>query len=343
MDPLPVFFISGHSDINKSTSNHVIEPVEGQYIIMQARCGMPNYVEQKKLYNYLRSPSDIQRLRNGLKRDPNKFVEKLTKNRLATEKSEYQVHYHGGPPLFDQQIDILTENYNGIRLIPNEGVTVGWEFTPLENRNNITIERVEYAQGSDRAAEYRASPKNTLKDVWISDLIGDKPGIYIIATCRGHLNIGTIVNESFNHPPATSIFAHRPAATWTITTTKKKLRKLNASGKPFNPKTPINKKIYKRTRTYKVVPGSRPRPVNSNQTMGSETEEGFINLMGQRVAQGDISSRLMNAASQEREYRYLLRKMPQEIRRLTQRFIKKTGVTGVIDKLTVLKRIVKRS
>ena len=339
---LPVFFIGGHSVINSNTSSAPIKLGPGQYIITPARCGIRNYAENKKIFSYMKNANGLNRLRRGLIADPHGFVNNLNNNKYKTERSAYQVHYQGSAPMYDQSIDIARETYNGFRRAPNMNAFSKFGMTPFPNRLNVAANRIEEATTKARANMYRNNPE-FFEAVWLSDLIGDKPGIYIVTMCRGHVNLGNIVNESYTRPK-TGMFQKEKPMTWSLTVKKTRAhtRTKKGKGKRYSHKTPYqSRQKFEQTRTFAVGANGRVQTVNPNNTMSSNTEEAISNISRSRLGQGN-----KNAIELHRELRFkyetILKNLPIQLRRKFLKYVSETGIRTLPRKIKVLEKLLKR-
>lgn len=306
-----VFYISGHSRTNAGTVNRQVILKPGQYIITMTRCGHYNYFQKKKIFNYLASANGVRQLQNalvsGVKKNQQDMIKYLNNHKLPSEISKYQVHSNNGVPYFDQQIDIMTEPYTGIRKAPNAKFMNSLVDNNYVNRAAVAKKRIKYASGEARAKTYKTN--KDLKTIWVSDFIGDKPGIYIINTCQSNPSAGVITYEHnavlspvSPHPwsraavRAALLGKPKPIIVKTRATKKTSVRQpteLHKLSNRFTDRKNIARiKIPKRLRTFQKTTGGLWKPANSGGSIDASTRAGLeaINQLQELQEQNTANS-----------------------------------------------------
>jgi len=337
---LPVFFIGGHSGINSTTASSPIDLLPDQYIITPARCGRLNYAENKKIFSYMKNANGINRLRKGLIEDPDAFVQNLTRQKYKNELSTYQVHYHGGAPIYDQKIDIVRENYNGFRRAPNNNAFSKFGMTPFPNRRAVAANRIEEAINKNRANMYRNNP-SFFENIWLGDLIGNKPGIYIVNMCRGHDKLGNIVNDSYTRP-RTGMFQKEKPMTWRLTMNRERVHKYTKKGRRYSAKTPMSsREKYTQRRNFITSASGRVQTANPNNNMSSNTEEAISNIARNRLAQGNRNAIELNRELRTK-YKTILGNIPIQSRRKFLKYMSEAGIRTLPRKIKFLGKLLLR-
>lgn len=206
---IPVYLILGHSNTPLNTLSKKVELGSNQYIITMAKCGYSNYFENKKIYSYLKNQTKLESLQKNITNDPDTaqaFIKKLQNNVLSGEKSTYILHSHNGIPYYDQQINVSSDPSTGfVSALPNNFKSVKRVVIPKSlhdasksKRKRAVINRIRQASGPVKAANYNKNDQKKLNNLWVSDLIGDKPGIYIVLACRGQNSLGEIRSQNQN-------------------------------------------------------------------------------------------------------------------------------------------------
>jgi len=283
-----------------------------------AKCGYSNYFENKKIYSYLKNQTKLESLQKNITNPDTAqaFIKKLQNNVLSGEKSTYILHSHNGIPYYDQQIDVSSDPSTGfVSALPNNFKRVG-DVIPKSlhdasksNRKRAVINRIRQASGPVKAANYNKNDQKKLNNLWVSDLIGDKPGIYIVLACRGQNSLGEIISENPLVTEKTKWYK-QPG-----TPAEYKLTQAYANRKPYLT-------LKKTVRTLKRDP-TNPKKLVS---VGNSTQQGWNVVSGIQNMEEVTSQLKKNPTLRKRAQNLLRRYRPV----LLQYGLPVTGAAGLM-------------
>lgn len=206
MTNVPIYYVVGHSTefstVQKwnatgtrtvrslPTADEKIQLGNKQVLVYTADCGMPAYHDNKKIFN-LFSPSGRETIRQILS-NPQTAKQQLNAYTKPGEHTQYSIFYRNSStikPIHTLNMErektdtVYPINNNSNKKFSNfkRHLLAKTKIPALKSHFQKVHSNVE--KGKEVAKKYNAIKR--LGNVDIKDIIGDKPGIFFITSCRG--------------------------------------------------------------------------------------------------------------------------------------------------------------
>ena len=176
---MDVFLLSAHScikidrKVNGKADFETLKLKDGQHIIYTTgELGTYNLTGNKVIYKYLMSNGGLNVIRRGVL-DPQRFIQELNRGKGKSEYSQYK--YVGpGSSTVNAEYDIIKDDFTGVFKAPSH-----------ELGSEAGQKRIAPRTPGRQVKKLLNTTKVNLRALKLSEVLGNRKGIFIISACRG--------------------------------------------------------------------------------------------------------------------------------------------------------------